>query len=143
MTPSRTRRDRAVASLIAAAALGATACGPTDSLTAPDGLTCPSADVPLCFDPAFGVAVNGAVDDALTRLLPALENAETRATLQPQLGELLAALRAGDVARARASLATARATLLAAMRASASADVADLDAVELALDRLAEALGIE
>ena len=143
MTPSRTRRDRAVASLIAAAALGVAACGPTDSPTAPGGLRCPSADVPLCFDAALGVAVNGAVDDALTRLLPALETAATRTALQPRLAEISALVRTGDVGQARASLAIARAALLTAMRQSESVDAADLDAIELALDRLADALGVE
>lgn len=142
MTRRRTGRDRAAAALLAVAALGAAACGSADSPTAPLALRCPPT-VPLCADPVLGAAVRDALDDAATRLVPALESTAARDALEPRLAELADVLASSDVARARSSLTNARATLLETMRSSGSVDAADLDAIELMLRPLADALGVD
>ena len=111
----------------------------------PADQVCPSAPVPLC-DAAKASAVSAAresTSDAAGRSTSALENGTARSALGAGLGQLDAALAAGNVTKALAALRLTREALTSA-RGQLNAfpgDAADLAAIELALDQVAPLLG--
>lgn len=117
-------------------------CGGADRPAGPTALVCPGAQVPLCTDVAHAALVRAALADAGTRLVPALAAPDTRAVLGARIDALSAALEAGDVAGARASLAATRRALDEARGpgSAPAADGADLDAIAITLQEVADAL---
>jgi hypothetical protein len=81
-------------------------------------------------------AVLAALDDARSRLLPALGGRAVTGPLGESLDRLIAGLSAGDDPGARRPLADAR-RAAALLHASSGVAAADLDAVNLALDAAA------
>lgn len=131
-------RHAILLSILAAALTGA--CG--DPLT----FSTPLAEEPLAPSPVMSHAERErllvAVDDLARRVLPAIGDA-TALPLAAEIHALAGALRAEDDAGAVLSLARAGrllSTLVARNDAGSAAAVADLEAVSLALDTVAEAL---
>src|SRR5207253_421697 len=91
--------------------------------------------------------VSADVDDALSRSVPALENADARDALKVPLGQLESALAAGNLIGSREALSRSRAIFSQSGNASASSqtsfagDQADLTAIELLLNQVALLLG--
>jgi len=142
ITSRRTTSWRAPLAIIATTLFGV-GCQGSDSPLAPAAERCPSARVPLCTDALQATAVRAAVTDAQLRLAPALESAPSRDTFGQRLTVVAARLDGGDVTGVRAALAAARGALVEsrAQLAAHPGDVADLAAIELALDQIAAVLG--
>ena len=123
-----------------AAALALGACTP-DAVTAPTEPAASESALAIRAAPAEVAALGASIDDAGVRLVPSLGDAVARAELTDHLGNLSAAVAAGDVRAARRALALARRTVgRLSGAAELSPDAADLAAVELALDQAAALL---
>lgn len=132
---------RRLLSALAASAVLTTAC--VDRSAGPlgprggDAPPLPTASVvtaPSAIEPAATVLAGGALEDALTRVVPTLEPGAARDELAGALGGLDAALGSGDAALGAAAVARARGALDAAAGTGAAAE---LSAIELAVDRAA------
>src|SRR5437870_6652146 len=88
--------------LVALSGLVTVSCG--DAVAAPTVDVCPQARVPLCASDQSAAAVSADVDDALSRSVPALENAGARDSLRASLGQLESALAAGNLIGSREAL---------------------------------------
>jgi hypothetical protein len=114
------------------AALALAACQDAPPLTAP----APAAAAPAV---ALSLSLLDALDDAGARVVPVLDH-DVRGALGAALGELRAALAAGDGARGARGVARVRALVEAHRGGSADADGADLAAVGLLADAAAREL---
>jgi len=117
----------------------------SDSLTSSEPVLC--ADRPGCVTEATVVTsqsvIISALDDASTRIAPALMDARTREQIGPALGTLRGDLLAGRFEIGRQSLAVAYAALQTAeSRPLGAGDIADLAAIRLSLVPAADALGV-
>jgi hypothetical protein len=124
---------------LAAAVLALTACQASDALTAPDAGAPPAAPAIAGRDIPAPAALLHALDDAGARVVPVLDD-DLRAVLGAALGELRAALTAGDAARGVSAVARVRALVEGRRGTGADADGADLAAVGLLADAAAREL---
>jgi hypothetical protein len=118
------------AAVVLALALGACADAPTKP-AATAQMSAPVASAPALS--LAGAAGRTLLDDATSRLVPALGEQALRGRLQDRLKSLGAALEAGDVAATRRQLALARRLVAASAR---KGDGADLASLTLALDEI-------
>jgi hypothetical protein len=141
LTHIRSRHARRVSSVLAivAAMTGATACDRADSPVGPPTATAVSdttaASLAVRIAPA-GLTLTVVLDDAMSRLVPALGSGPGTDALRNALaalrGDLLGDAAAVDRARLVAILATARAALERVPRAESNAP--EVDALSLALE---------
>jgi hypothetical protein len=121
---------------------------------ASDSITSPLASTPCVAEPGcrpspgepLDLSVLAALDDARERLVPALDNAATRTSLDGVLLQLEEQLKANRTADARVRLAAAYGQLdrtRIALPGSDPMDLPDMSAIRLALVPVANALGVQ
>jgi hypothetical protein len=133
--------DRDFIARIAGAVIAVVIVGCSESV-ANDVQTCPSANVPLCKSADSTKALlTPLTSDAVTRIVNALGNASSKSALTDEMTAIVAAVNAGEITKARASIERAR-TALAAARAATThpGDAPDLGAYELALIQIERAI---
>lgn len=86
--------------------------------------------------------IRPALDDALARVVPGLEDPATRAEMQRRLSDLSGHLDAGETAQARSEVSAAARSLASYRRSGDTRDAADVGAIQLALLHMADALGL-
>lgn len=126
------RNSTTTTAIALALTFGACADGPTTPAAAPSEGSTPTATAAT----ATGAA-GALLQDASSRLLPALGQAKLRLELERHLDLLAAALEAEDTPRARRQLGLARKTI---ERQAKAGDVSDLAVLTLALDQIDEQL---
>lgn len=136
------RRPRAAAAVLGLAFVVACSDSTAPPAAAADEV-CPTASVPLCTDVDAAARARDGVADAVTRSTPAIDNPPVRAAFTTALGQLEAALAAGNVTRGREALRQSRAGVASArgQLGAFPGDAADLAAIELVLDRVGPLLG--